>query len=368
MEALAKPRTWIELSKNNLLHNIQEVRSLLSERSALFAVVKSNAYGHGMHEVAKTIKDYVDGFCVANTQEALSLKSICEKKRIIVLSYFTTLEIKHLKELLKRGIELPVYNFEILHTLKNSGYSFPIHVKFDTGTSRIGFQPDQIEDVITELKKSKLDIRGMYSHFSDVEDETSNYSNEQLSTFQNLVKRFKKDFPIVQSHIACSAAIARYPESHMDIVRLGIHLYGLSGLHQKTPFLEHLNPVLSWKCTVLQVKKVHKGTHIGYNGTYAAKENTTIVTLPVGYWDGYDRTLSNKAVVIFKDARLPVRGSVCMNLLMCELFNKQISITPGNTITLLGQNNSADDLAHIAQTINYEIVTRIHPGIPRIII
>lgn len=366
--------TWLEINQKNLQHNLQQFKNILAD-SALWPVVKSNAYGHGLVEIVSLLdKDSnVDGLAVVNLDEALELNTLSSKP-IMVLSYFEQDEEK-LKNLAS-NISLPVYTLEQAEYLDAlaAKYSkkFTVNIKIDTGTGRLGFSLAEAESMINKvLAKANLQVNSIFSHFAESESDKTDFTKQQLAAFKDLSAKF----PQIKKHIACSAATVNQSESRADLVRLGLSLYGLwpSEATKYQGYLAKLclKPVLTWKTKIIQVKKVSAGQTIGYNRTYTCQEDCQIAVLPVGYNEGYPRSLSNEAFVLYRGKKYPVRGNICMNLMMVELPD-DLSLKEGEEVVLLGRDEdseiSAEELASLAGTINYEIVTRINSKLPRIII
>ena len=211
----------------------------------------------------------------------------------------------------------------------------------------------------------------MFSHFASSEEDFR-YTKKQKQIFEKIILKLEKEgaqIPI--KHMACSASSVLYPDTHFNAIRLGLSLYGLHATTKSKNKLE-LKPVLSWYTKIIQIKEVPAGTKIGYGGTYITKENTKLGILPVGYWDGYDRGLSNRSKVLVNGKKCPVLGHICMNLCMISL-NGVEGVKTGNKVVLLGANKknktaiTTEDLAKWADTINYEVVNRINPSLPRIL-
>lgn len=361
---------WIELSKSNLLFNIRAAKKLLLANTKLFAVVKSNAYGHGLQEVIKATSPYVDAFCFASPEEALVARSLT-KKRLIVLSYFTTLTKKHLQTLAAKKIEIPIYSFATLHAVLKSRQQISAHIKIDTGTTRIGFRSFEVDKLINTLKKApQIRIKGIFSHFAQAEKENDIFTNSQKNQFKQVASKITTALKLknVTRHIACSAALSTDQQTHFDAVRLGIHLYGISGLSKG---FVGLLPVLQWKTRIIQIKDVPKGTTVGYNRTYKVTKKSRIGIIPVGYWDGYPRNLSNRGYALVRGKKAFIRGTICMNLCMIDLTNIP-SAKEFDEVVLIGRSANyeikADDLAKLSGTINYEITTRINPYLKRSIV
>lgn len=362
--------TWLEINKDNLLYNIQQFKKL-APHSELWPVVKSNAYGHGLPEIVTYLSDYNDiaGFMVANLEEALTVKNLTVKP-IMVLSYFDLKDYDVLSKV-SAQISLPVYDFDTIDYLSTLKQDFLLNVKVDTGTSRLGFSPDKLKSVIDKIEQtSNLKIFSIFTHYAESESADLSFSQKQLKIFQEVTKNYKR----YKLHSACSAASISLPSSQSDIVRTGLGFYGLwpslITKERANNIKVDLRPILSWKTKIIQLKKLKKGDSVGYNRTYVCPNDCQLAVLPIGYNEGYDRSLSNKAEVLISGQRCSVRGNICMNLTMVEIPSN-LSVKVGEIVTLLGQDQdqsiTAEELAEYCQTINYEIVTRINPNLKRII-
>lgn len=385
--------TWVEIKKSAIRHNIKQFRRLVGRKVKIMAVVKSNAYGHGMIEVAKiALKSGADWLGVINLDEALELRKAIVKTPIFILSYWIAdknysairasrvVEINKIQEAIQKKIDFPVYTFEqakILSTIANkSRKRANIHIKIDTGTSRIGVMPEQAVNFIKEIQKiPNLNLRGIFTHYAASERKDQSYTNQQTKIFKDILanlRLLKINIPLI--HAGCSASTIINRLTYFNMIRLGIAMYGLwpsddiKNLVKKKKIKFNLQPALSWKTKVIQIKELPRGTFIGYDCTYQTKRRTKIAVLPIGYWEGYDRKLSNSGEVLIRGQRCPVRGRVCMNLTMVEVTHlKNVEI--GDEVVLIGRQGreeiTTDELANKIDTINYEIVTRINPLIPR---
>lgn len=375
--------SWVEISKSAILHNLSQYQRIVGPKVAVMPIVKSNAYGHGMIAIAKLVSPKVKWLGVVNLGEALQLRQNKIKNRIFVLSYAQS---RYLKEGIKQNIDLPVYDLGMAkliskETKKQGNKETKVHIKIDTGTSRVGVLPKDAVAFIKEIRKlPNLKIEGIFSHFA-ASEENPKYTRWQLDNFNQVLADLEKEgINIPYKHFACSAATLVEPKSHFNLIRLGLGLYGLwpSELAKriaikKYPWLK-LKPALSWKTKVIQVKDISAGTKVGYGCTYTAKRKMKIAVLPVGYWEGYDRHLSNSGEVIIKNKKCPVIGRVCMNLTMVDVSSVK-NAKAGDEVVLLGRPASAkasagkgvtaEELAKKIGTINYEIITRINPFLPR---
>jgi alanine racemase len=364
--------SWIEVSRSALLANVKAYKKLAAG-SKLMAVVKSNAYGHGADLVAETIQDQVDWFGVVSGQEAIALRDKEISKPILVLSYW---DEDAAEELLRRNVSLVLHSKSQLPVLDKAAKKLKtkakIHLKIDTGTSRLGFFADQVLDLIREIKTHPaVELEGIFSHFAASEDKAE-YTKKQLKVFADLLDLLdRQGIRIPLKHIACSASAEFYPASRFDMVRVGIGLYGLKSYTGKSRPAEpvRLTPALTWKTKVISLKHAPKGTFVGYGCTYRTKTDEALAVLPVGYFDGYDRKLSNTGTILIKGVRCPVRGRVFMNMIIVGV-NQVPNVKIGDEAVLIGQSGrervTADDLARKIGTINYEVVTRLGPLTPRI--
>ncbi len=378
-------KTWVEINKKALQNNIQQFKNLIGDRLKLMAVVKSNAYGHGLIETAKiAVGSGADWLGVDSVDEAILLRKAGIKAPILILGY--TL-LSRLGDVVKYDLRQTVYNKETIRYLVSTNFvdikrlhKIKVHLKVETGTSRQGLEKDELLKLAKFIKKHpQIDIEGAHTHYANIEDTTDHsYAQSQLQRFKNAVELLGKNgVKIPIKHTACSAAVILFPETYFDMVRLGISMYGLwpsketlVSAREKNRKIK-LEPVLTWKTIIAQVKKIKAGTPISYGLTERTSQDSTIAVLPVGYWDGYDRELSGIANVLIKGKRCKVLGRVCMNMIVVDVGHvKDIKLE--DEVVLLGKQGreeiTADELAQKIGTINYEVVTRINPLIPRIVI
>jgi len=366
----------ITLSEKALLQNYKIFCDLLgTEQTA--PVVKSNAYGHGIEPIHRLFKKSSPKWlCVTYLDEAEKLRSLGFKNRILVCGAVTA-------DLLPRAkaatSDISIGSWEALREAK----SFPdlkIHLEFDTGMSRLGFKPEEANKVIQEVRPMKDSIVGLCMHFANVEDVTDQaYARQQLASFQNIVKEFESaGFTKLLKHTAASAPALLFDEARFDLSRVGISTYGLwPSQVTKVSFLQHtkrmvdLVPVMSWTTSLVQINPIKSGQFIGYGCSYKARKDMKVGVVPVGYYEGYPRSSSSSgAYVLIRGERCPIVGRICMNMMMVDVTEiKDPKV--GDVVTLIGKSESEsisiDDLANWSDTINYEIVSRIHPDIPRVI-
>ena len=376
--------TWIEISRSAIENNHFFFKSLLQDGVKFAAVVKANAYGHGIGKVAKVIDGLgVDVLAVNSIEEALSLREMGIETEVLIMG---AVPGRNLGEVVRHGFRAVLYNIETLDELNAVSERLDrpsyVHLKLETGTYRQGIEEAKLGDFLEKLSGNRaVIVEGAYTHFANIEDTTNHeYAMTQLEKFKKMVRHLReRGLAIPLLHTTCTAAALLFKETHFDMVRTGIGLYGLwpsretyicyvldSG-NQKGG---KLKSVLTWKTRICQVKDVPRGSFIGYGCTYRTTSDSKIAVLPVGYYDGYDRRLSNSAHVLIRGKRAPVRGRICMNLMMVDVTHIEGART-GDEVVLIGKDGeeevTADDLAQKIGTINYEVVTRIREGIPRLL-
>ena len=366
--------TWLEIDSQAIQYNLQQFRKLIGPNNLLMPVIKANAYGHGFLEMARICAQNknVDRICVVNLDEALALIKNRIRKPIMILSFYDSDKNK-LQGAVKNNVIFPLYDLkqaEILNHLgKKSKKKIKVHLEVDTGASRTGVMPKEVLGFVKKMRNYHfLELEGIWSHFAS-SGEDPKYTHYQLKRFEQVIHILDKaDIKIPLKHMACSASTVLYPESRFNAIRLGLSLYGLYDASQIKNRIA-LKPALSWYTTIIQVKEVPSNTKIGYGGTYTTKKRTKLAIIPVGYWDGYDRKLSNQGEVIIYDQKCPIRGRICMNLSMVDVTGiKKVKV--GDKVILIGKSTNqqitAEDLAKWQNTINDEIITRINPLLPRI--
>jgi alanine racemase len=373
----------VEISRSALVHNIREFRLRIGPRKKFLAVVKANAYGHGLLEVAGlAVGEGVDWFGVNSVDEGVALRRAGIGTPILVLGYAP---LGTLEEAVEADLRLTVYNRETIARLAvlagRMDQTVRVHVKLETGTWRQGVAPRDLAAFVRDIRRRPgLVVEGLSSHFANIEDTTKHdYPRRQLETYRTACRALEAGGPRVPlKHMSCTASTILFPEPGFNLARVGIGLYGLWPsketylsclLDRKDPL--SLQPVLAWKARVAQVKKVPAGADIGYGGTYRTNRPTVLAVVPVGYFDGYDRGLSNAAHVLVKGRRAPVRGRVAMDFFMVDVTDVP-GVKPEDEVTLLGADGreriTAEDLASLAGTISYEILARINPLVPRVVV
>lgn len=375
-------RTWIEINKQAIKKNYNTFRRLIGPKCLLMAVVKSNAYGHSLIDFSRSLEKIgIDWFGVDSIVEAESLRQTGLKKPILVLGY--TLPNK-IKNAIKNDISLTIADFSSLKNLKTAGYSakrgkkLKIHLKIDTGMGRQGFLVSEIPAVIKFIKSRKLAIiiEGVYTHFASAKNPAfPSATINQIEKFKKAVNFLKSaGFNSFIKHAAATAGAIIFPQSHFDMVRIGIGLYGLCPSKETQEAFKNqikLEPILSWKAVVSQIKKLAKGNKIGYDLTETLNRPSKIAILAVGYWHGFPRALSSIGKILIRGKEAKVLGRVSMDMICVDITGiKNAKI--GDEAILIGENGklkiSADDLADLSGTVNYEIITRLNPLIKRILV
>ncbi len=370
---------WLELDGGALRSNLGSFRGTIARSTALMAVVKANAYGHGLGQIAPLAEPLVDWFGVHAAGEARELRRLGIRRPVLIMGFvppadFDALEVDdHLVISTLEEIDFA------LDYRKRTGVALPLHLKVDTGTNRQGFELDELAGACRRVARAGLDIVGLMTHFANIEDTLEHdFAQHQLEIFdraRELVRReIGGDPPIV--HAACSAAALLFRQADFSMVRVGISMYGhwpsrethLSWILARGRDQVQLRPVLSWKALVGQIQRVACGETVGYGRTWCALRPTRLAVLPVGYADGYPRGLGNGARVVACGRLLPVVGRVCMNIVLVDATDAP-EVAVGEEVLLIGRQGevavTVEELASLAGTINYELLARLSPATPR---
>ncbi len=368
---------WVELDGKAPERNLAELRKGAAPGVKFCAAVKSNAYGHGVEEMCRLLPS-ADWFGVNSLEEGLQIRGFGEKRPIVILGH---VPLERVREAVEAGLSLTVYNVETLRALSALSGRLPpakVHLKIETGTGRQGILPRDLDGFLDVVRAAKgVELEGASTHFANIEDTLNHaYAEKQLETFVKALELVEKKAgrpPVI--HTACTAATILFPRTHFTMLRAGIGIYGL--WPSRETFLSaqsgpgpipSLTPVLSWKTRVVQIKETPEGSYIGYGCSYRTTRRTVIGVLPVGYSDGYDRALGNRAHILVRGKRAPIMGRVCMNLCMADLTDIPGVKLEEEAVLLGGSGEeriSAETMAEWAGTINYEVVTRISPLLTR---
>ena len=362
--------TLAEIDLDAIRHNLEIVSHIVKGDTMILGVVKADAYGHGIKEVSKAIVDYVDYFGVASLDEARVLREIGIKKPILAIGAILPQETEGV---LKFNVIQTVSDLEIprklskLATAKNK--KIKVHVKIDTGMGRIGFWHEEAAGFIKKIASLKnIIIDGIFTHFPDAEADKV-FTHNQIRNFKRLIENlWANDIYIPVKHTANSMALIDFKDSHMNMVRPGLMMYGI---YPKQSLMENilLKPALTLKTKITYVKSVPKGRSISYGMTYITEKPTKIATIPVGYGDGYSRHFSNKAHVLIRGVRCPIAGRVCMDMCMVEVGHLK-NVKVGEDVILIGSQAGeiirAEELAKLINTIPYEVLCNIGRRVPRV--
>lgn len=374
-------RCWVEVSTGALRHNLLQMRSLVGERPLLAPSVKANAYGHGLALAARAFTEAgADRLCVDSVEEARAIAEAGIGTPVHIMGHVPPAQVP---EAMSLGASLVVYDATTLESVAaehaRSGRDARLHVKIDTGNQRQGLAPDDalaLADRITGTPGAV--IEGACTHFANIEDTTDHsFARQQIRSFLDTVESMRaRGIEVPLRHVSNSAAVILWPEAHMEMARLGIAGYGMwpstetfvaATLAGRAGIA--LRPALTWKARLAQVRRVEAGTNIGYGLTYRTTHPILLGVVPCGYYDGYDRHLSNTGHVLCGGVRAPVRGRVCMNMIMVDVSDAP-DPRPGSEVVMLGRQAEEEITAEMVAawigTINYEVTTRIRETLPRI--
>jgi len=359
------PKTFAEIDLNALSHNLREVRRKTGNKT-IVAVVKADAYGHGSVKVSKhLLKNSASMLGVAFAEEAIQLREAGIKAPILVFfeNYNNT------DAYFKYHLTPVIFEYKSAEIISSKAYKhnckIPVHIKVDTGMGRVGLKAENALNEILKIAEIKnLQFEGLMSHFSDADITDKKFATAQLKSFTTLIKSLKeKKMHFKFFHIANSAAVLQFPEAHFNMVRPGIMLYGY-GPGGKN----NLKPGLSLKSKIIFIKNVPAGTPISYGRTFITKRKSIIATIPIGYADGYSRTLSNCGEVLIGGKRSPVVGRVCMDTIMVDITGIP-DVNYNSEVVLIGSQGkdsiTARDIADKTGTIPYEVLTTIGQRVKR---
>jgi alanine racemase len=358
-----------------LLHNLTQTRRCLPKGCDILAIVKANAYGHGAVPVTKAlIRAGIQRFGVATVAEGAQLREAGITNPILIVGALIPADIP---ALLHYRLTPVIYHIDMAQELAAwippDARPYPVHVKIDTGMGRLGLDAEQLPALLAAADwNHTLALEGLMTHLADADSADPSYTRQQLDRFRLALSRLSvagNTPPLI--HVANSAGIIRYPETHFALVRPGIMLYGYHTLTepaaQASPL--DLRPVLSWHSTVATVRQIRAGESVSYNRTFTAQRITRIAILPVGYADGFNRRLSNTGSVLIGGRRMPVVGRVCMDMTMVDVTELP-GIKPGDPAVLLGRQKDASitawDMAETLGSIPYEVLCAIGPRVPRL--
>ncbi|MBU0544466.1 MAG: alanine racemase [Proteobacteria bacterium] len=370
---------WAEVDLKAIAHNIRELRRITNSSSSIMAVVKANGYGHGSVEVARCALDNgAEALGVARIHEAILLRNDGIDAPILVLGYTPAfyyediLNYDIIQTLFSRQSAESLSSFAVLHKKK-----VKVHVKIDTGMGRLGILVDHrreyaLKEVESIVRLPGLEPEGIFTHFSMADSLDKIFSRRQFEIFMEFINGLKSqgiEFGI--RHAANSAGIIDMPETHLDMVRAGIAMYGLYPSEEVKRERASLMPAMTVKSLIIHLKDVPAGFKVSYGATYETKKPTTIATVPVGYADGYNRLLSSRGCMLVGGERAPITGRVCMDLTMIDIGGIP-GVKQGDEVVIIGKQKDsvikADEIAALLGTINYEVVSSLTDRVKRIYI
>ncbi len=363
--------TWAEINLARLEHNLAAIKKKVAPAKVML-VVKANAYGHGLVEVSKALSGKTDYIGVAVLEEGILLRKLGVTAPIIVLGGIWRDQIA---QYLQHDLTLTASSVERLEQINavagEMGVKARVHLKIDTGMERIGihyYSAHLLQEAA--LKSAQVEVEGIFSHFANADSRDLGYARLQLERFNEVLRFYERhSLPMPMRHIANSAAVLQIPESYFDMVRPGIMLYGVYP-SKEVPHSVEVKPALAWKSRVVYFKVVKPGHPVSYGSTWKSDHQVRIVTVPVGYGDGFFRSMSNRAQVVIRGKKYPQVGTICMDQMMVNI--EWDSAYNGDEVILLGETGgekiTAEDLAEWAGTIPYEILTNINTRVPRVYI
>lgn len=372
-----------EINLAALAHNMRELRRVASPSAGMMAVVKADGYGHGAVRVSEVaLQNGADQLAVARMGEAMQLRNGGIEAPLLLFGYCLPEYVAYLAE---HDIRASVGSLDAAGQLSEEagrlGVRLKVHIKVDTGMGRLGIVPNSLLEAETSPGSAigavlaiaglpHLEVEGIYTHFASADSADKSSARKQLTLFMDLLERLKKSgFEAPIRHAANSAAILELPESHLDMVRPGIVQYGLWPSAETDRRLIDLIPVMSLTSSVIQVKSVPAGFRISYGSTYETPAPTRIATVPVGYADGYSRILSSRGSMLVHGVKVPIVGRVCMDLTMIDV-GAVAGVQPGDEVVLMGQQAdgeiSADEVAGLLNTINYEVTSAITSRVEKV--
>lgn len=368
-------RGYVEVNLDAIADNMEKMKDHLKTDTKMIAVVKTDGYGHGSVPISKALesKDFMFGFAVATAEEAFELRKEGISKPIIILGY--TFPYCY-KELITKDIRPTVFKKDMADEISKLAFELKqtvkVHIKVDTGMSRIGIRPDdeglEFVKYVSELPGIK--VEGMFTHFAKADESDKEATYEQLRKFNSFYDRIEKELKlnIPVRHCSNSAGIIDIPEANLDCVRAGITMYGLHPSDEVDINKFKLTPALSLFSKIVYIKEIPDGTPISYGGTFVSDKKMRVATVPVGYGDGYPRSLSNKGYVLIRGKKSPILGRVCMDQMMVDVTDIP-EACEYDKVTLIGRDKdeeiTADFLGELSGRFNYELVCDISNRLPR---
>lgn len=370
-------RAWAEIDLDNIAHNVREIRRLVGKRTEIIGVVKADAYGHGTLETVPTLlENGVTRLAVSMLDEAIQLRKIGVDVPILVLNHT---DFRRLGEVLEYNITQTVYSHEMATALSEEalrhGTKAKVHIKIDTGMSRVGFKPgySAVKDVLAISRLDGIIIEGIFTHFAEADTRDRTFTEHQFELFDSIINELNRIGILIPiRHVSNSAAIIQYPEMTLEAVRPGIILYGIYPSRDVDRSRIDLRPAMSLKANIIHVKEVEAGVSVSYGRTFTTRRKSRIATIPIGYADGYSRLLSNRSRVLINGQYAPVVGNICMDQLMVDVTDISGEVKAGDEAVLIGRQGdneiAAEEIAGIIGTLPYEVLCIIGKRVPRVYI
>jgi alanine racemase len=370
--------TWVEVDLGAVKNNIKQIKKFIGPNVGVAAVIKSNAYGHGLIEVAKAaVEAGAEFLCVDNIYEAKDAKRVVQSAKILILG---GVESEDLPWVIKNNIRFGIYDLTFADKVEKAALKLKrkacVHIKIDTGMHRLGFDCDSAVESIKNINThyKNIEIEGLWSHFADSGSrENKKYTDEQIKKFVRIIDEVEKEgIKIEYKHLCNSSGMISLPEARFNLVRTGIIIYGIfPSEYSKKQYQKKLKlrPAMSFKTRIVSLRELKKGERIGYGLTYRLKKDSQIAVLAVGYKDGYGRNLSNRGEVIIQNYRCPAVGRICMRMMMADVSSLKGVKLDEEAVLLGGDGRAkieADEVAKKMDTIPYEIVVRIAESVPRV--
>ena len=361
-------RVYAKIDLDAIAYNMEQMKQNIRPETKVMAVIKADGYGHGAVQIAEMMErwNYIWGFAVATLDEAVVLRTEGIQKPILVLGCVFP---DQYMEMLKHEIRMNIYTEEMAESISRmaarEGKTAYMHIKLDTGMSRLGFGiNEQSAETIKRISKMpNVNMEGIFTHFTKADEKDKSFTKKQIQEFVWMTERLK------EKHCSNSAGIIDVPEANFDIVRAGISTYGLYPSEEVDKTNVKLKPALALKSHVAFVKEIESGTPVSYGGTFVAKEKMKIATIPVGYADGYPRSLSNKGYVLIRGKKAPILGRVCMDQFMVDVTQIE-GVSFGDKVTMIGKDGNeilpVEVLSELSGRFNYEFVCDLGKRIPRV--
>ncbi|MDD6811665.1 MAG: alanine racemase [Lachnospiraceae bacterium] len=371
-------RVYATVNLDAIHYNMEQMKGNIAPQTKIIGVIKTDGYGHGAVPIGRELEtlDYVFGYAVATAEEAFILREAGLQKPILILGY--TFPYCY-EELIQKEIRPAVFREDTLEELaacaKRLGRKAKIHIKVDTGMTRVGIRPDDTGLAFVEkaLSYDGLEIEGVFTHFARADETDKKAAYKQLDRISQFMNRIEQElhYKIPVKHCSNSAGIIELAEANMDVVRAGITLYGLWPSDEVRKDIISLHPVLELKSHIVYLKEVEAGVPVSYGGTYVTEKKMRIATIPVGYGDGYPRGLSNKGYVLIHGKKAPVLGRICMDQFMVSVDDIP-EAKEGDIVTLIGrdgeENITMEQLGTLSGRFNYELACDLGKRIPRVYI